>query len=173
MFPRLKTPLLKNTGSTARDHLASERTFLAWLRTGLGFVALGIAVERFSQLDISQLQLQTPSPAPTPTISSNQTETDGNNRKPIITDRQDSENDDRTQQLVFGLLGTGSGAIVYGATRYFSNMRALERGMFKPAFYGAAGLSVAVAGLSVAVAGFAGVVGWGVVRDVGGRKVGR
>ena len=33
---------LKNTGSLARDLLASERTFLAWTRTGLGFIALGV-----------------------------------------------------------------------------------------------------------------------------------
>jgi uncharacterized membrane protein YidH (DUF202 family) len=30
-----------NKGSTARDHLANERTFLAWGRTGLGFVGAG------------------------------------------------------------------------------------------------------------------------------------
>ena len=160
MFPRLKTPLLKNTGSTARDHLASERTFLAWLRTGLGFVALGIAVERFSQLDIVQLQRNNPSP----TIPSSNKET--SNRKSINGRQDNDNNDDRTQELVFGLLGTGSGAIVYGATRYFSNMRLLEKGLFKPAFYGAAGLSVAVAG-------FTGAACWGVVKDAGVRKLGR
>lgn len=37
---------LKNTGSLARDLLASERTFLAWARTGLGFIALGVALEK-------------------------------------------------------------------------------------------------------------------------------
>lgn len=46
----------KNRGSVVRDDFASERTLLACLRTGLGFVALGIAFERFSQLDISALQ---------------------------------------------------------------------------------------------------------------------
>lgn len=33
--------VVKNLGSTARDHLANERTFLAWARTGLGFLAGG------------------------------------------------------------------------------------------------------------------------------------
>lgn len=33
--------------SRARTHLANERTFLAWLRTGLSLVALGIAVASF------------------------------------------------------------------------------------------------------------------------------
>jgi uncharacterized membrane protein YidH (DUF202 family) len=32
---------VENTGSTARDHLANERTFLAWCRTGLGFLGSG------------------------------------------------------------------------------------------------------------------------------------
>jgi uncharacterized membrane protein YidH (DUF202 family) len=33
--------LVKNVDSTARDHLANERTFLAWSKTGLGFVGAG------------------------------------------------------------------------------------------------------------------------------------
>jgi putative membrane protein len=33
--------------SRARTHLASERTFLAWLRTGVTLVALGIASAQF------------------------------------------------------------------------------------------------------------------------------
>ena len=39
-------PPLPNTGSLARDCLAGERTFLAWLRTGLAFIALGVALEK-------------------------------------------------------------------------------------------------------------------------------
>eukprot|EP00930_Biecheleria_cincta_P030064 TRINITY_DN20867_c0_g1_i1.p1 TRINITY_DN20867_c0_g1~~TRINITY_DN20867_c0_g1_i1.p1 ORF type:complete len:161 (-),score=26.10 TRINITY_DN20867_c0_g1_i1:65-514(-) len=35
---------VKNTGSTARDHLANERTNLAWLRTALGMLGFGIAI---------------------------------------------------------------------------------------------------------------------------------
>ena len=33
--------------SRARTHLANERTFLAWLRTGLTMVALGVAASQF------------------------------------------------------------------------------------------------------------------------------
>ena len=33
-------------GSTARDHLANERTYLAWLRTAVGAVGLGLAVAK-------------------------------------------------------------------------------------------------------------------------------
>lgn len=39
-----------NTGSTARDHLANERTWLAWLRSSLAFTALGLGLERFDLL---------------------------------------------------------------------------------------------------------------------------
>lgn len=46
LFSHLRPEALKNTGSVARDLLASERTFLAWTRTGLGFIALGVALEK-------------------------------------------------------------------------------------------------------------------------------
>ncbi len=121
MFSRL--PILKNSGSTARDHLASERTFLAWLRTGLGFIALGIAVERFSQFEL----------VPPPTTADK---------------RKSGYQQDKSHDLVLGLLAVGSGSIVYGTTRYFSNMRMLEKGLYKPSFYGAGGLSAAVVGLT-------------------------
>lgn len=35
-----------------RTHLANERTFLAWLRTGLSLVAVGIGAASFLPLDI-------------------------------------------------------------------------------------------------------------------------
>lgn len=37
--------------SRARTHLANERTFLAWLRTGLSLVALGLAIAHFLDPD--------------------------------------------------------------------------------------------------------------------------
>lgn len=36
----------ENAGNTARDHLANERTYLAWLRTGFGTVALGLGIAK-------------------------------------------------------------------------------------------------------------------------------
>ncbi|CDZ97528.1 Domain of unknown function DUF202 [Phaffia rhodozyma] len=41
---------LENTGSVARDHLASERTFLAWLRTSLAFCSMGVALTQLFSL---------------------------------------------------------------------------------------------------------------------------
>ncbi|EIM86012.1 uncharacterized protein STEHIDRAFT_58127 [Stereum hirsutum FP-91666 SS1] len=41
LYPAL---VLENTGSVARDHLASERTFLAYVRTSLAFASAGVAL---------------------------------------------------------------------------------------------------------------------------------
>ncbi len=37
-----------NTANRARDHLANERTFLAWVRTGAAIIVFGFAIGRFS-----------------------------------------------------------------------------------------------------------------------------
>jgi putative membrane protein len=37
----------KNKGNPA-DHLANERTFLAWVRTSIGIMAFGFVVVKFS-----------------------------------------------------------------------------------------------------------------------------
>ena len=42
---------IENSGSTARDHLANERTFLAWVRTALGIMGLGVVIERFVETE--------------------------------------------------------------------------------------------------------------------------
>jgi uncharacterized membrane protein YidH (DUF202 family) len=44
---------LENKGATARDHLALERTFLAWLRTSLAFASIGIAITQLFRLNTS------------------------------------------------------------------------------------------------------------------------
>jgi putative membrane protein len=38
--------IVENEGSAARDHLANERTLLAWVRTALGLIGLGVLVEK-------------------------------------------------------------------------------------------------------------------------------
>lgn len=37
-----------NVGSLARDHMANERTVLAWIRTGLALIAIGLAFSKFA-----------------------------------------------------------------------------------------------------------------------------
>jgi putative membrane protein len=39
--------------SRARSHLANERTFLAWLRTGLALIVVGIGAAQFLELDLN------------------------------------------------------------------------------------------------------------------------
>ncbi|GAA6003265.1 hypothetical protein JCM10207_001833 [Rhodosporidiobolus poonsookiae] len=62
---------LDNKGSVARDHLASERTFLAWLRTSLGLASVGIAITQLFRLPSNTTTQQ----SPTPTNSALPTET--------------------------------------------------------------------------------------------------
>jgi len=44
----LNKPKTSNDGATIREHLANERTFLAWISTSLGIMAFGFVVEKFS-----------------------------------------------------------------------------------------------------------------------------
>lgn len=53
MVDRYGSVELENKGSVARDHLALERTFLAWLRTSLSFASIGIAVTQLFRLNTS------------------------------------------------------------------------------------------------------------------------
>jgi uncharacterized membrane protein YidH (DUF202 family) len=45
--PSLK---LENKASVARDHLANERTFLAWIRTSLSLITVGVAISQLYRL---------------------------------------------------------------------------------------------------------------------------
>src|SRR5438270_9119718 len=45
--PKRNGPLISKR---VTDHLANERTFLAWIRTGLAIIAFGFVVERFGLL---------------------------------------------------------------------------------------------------------------------------
>ena len=47
MFPTSKQV---DTSKKITDHLANERTFLAWIRTGLATITFGFVVERFGLL---------------------------------------------------------------------------------------------------------------------------
>lgn len=46
----------QKSSSRARDHMANERTFLAWIRTSIAIMAFGFVVEKFS-LFIRQITL--------------------------------------------------------------------------------------------------------------------
>jgi putative membrane protein len=53
----------------ARDHLANERTFLAWLRTGIATIVFGFAIGRFSIALREFMKLQGYSSAVTPGLT--------------------------------------------------------------------------------------------------------
>lgn len=48
--------LNENTPFKPNDHLANERTYLAWIRTGIGIMAFGFVVVKFS-LFVKQIGL--------------------------------------------------------------------------------------------------------------------
>jgi uncharacterized membrane protein YidH (DUF202 family) len=48
---RFQSVSLENKGSVARDHMANERTFLAWLRTSLSFITIGIGITQLARLE--------------------------------------------------------------------------------------------------------------------------
>ena len=56
--------VLQNKASVARDHLASERTFLAYVRTSLGLASAGVAlVQLFTMADLISRSTGVPLPA--------------------------------------------------------------------------------------------------------------
>jgi uncharacterized membrane protein YidH (DUF202 family) len=121
---------LQNTGSVARDHLANERTFLSWTRTGLGFVALGVACAKLDTLEALS---------------------------PILSRRAElGKEKDRVGLMgaSVALVASGTGCLAYGTGRYFAVIEALKKGTFRPNVAGV----VLVAVTSAIVAGGAGVV---------------
>ena len=53
MYRYAPSYLLLNKGATARDHLSLERTFLAYLRSALSCLSVGIAIPQITRLPSS------------------------------------------------------------------------------------------------------------------------
>jgi len=52
----METPIGGQPGADVRDYLAEERTFLAWIRTGLTLMGFGFVVARFGLfLEVMQI----------------------------------------------------------------------------------------------------------------------
>ncbi|KAH9044124.1 hypothetical protein EDB84DRAFT_1470875 [Lactarius hengduanensis] len=98
---------LQNTGSVARDHLASERTFLAYVRTSLSFASAGVALVQLFRVSVS-------------------TSANGslNNRVSAA---------QYARPLGATLIGLGIAVLGLGTQRYFAVQRALPQGFFPAA----------------------------------------
>lgn len=120
---------LDNKGSVARDHLALERTFLAWLRTSLAFASIGIAITQLFRLNttISEREGLTP-----------------------VEPGQDTGNHLRSVGKPLGatFLGIAIVVLLVGGRRYFESQYWIIRGKF-PASRGSIFLVTVIAAILI------------------------
>ncbi|EKM75526.1 hypothetical protein AGABI1DRAFT_25958, partial [Agaricus bisporus var. burnettii JB137-S8] len=98
--------ILSNSGSVARDHLASERTFLAYVRTSLATASMGVALVQLFTIANSIGTVKTP-----------QQQFLGKFATPL-----------GATLILFGLI-----MLCLGCLRYFTIQIALTRGVFPAA----------------------------------------
>jgi putative membrane protein len=67
----MSTPPDPGRSNRTRDHLANERTFLAWVRTSLGLIGLGFVLARMG-LFLRQIALETTGAAARPVKSAHE-----------------------------------------------------------------------------------------------------
>lgn len=97
----------KNRESRLREHLANERTFLAWLRTSISLIGFGLAITRFS-LFLRQLQTTT------------------------VQKVAQSNSIFNSENLGLSLVIVGVIVIALGAWRYNRVFRQIERADYRP-----------------------------------------
>ncbi|WEW56795.1 hypothetical protein PRK78_002249 [Emydomyces testavorans] len=139
---------LDNKGSVARDHLALERTFLAWLRTSLAFASIGIAITQLFRLNTSiQQSLPTSASSLTsqyavPVISNEYrlTHLDSIN---VVGESQRLRSMGKPLGATF--IGVAIVVLVMGFHRYFEGQYWVVRGKF-PASRGSIALIAFIAG---------------------------
>ena len=110
----------------ARDHLANERTFLAWVRTGAAIVVFGFAIGRFA-IAIRQLSALQGHPMRTAGIS-----------------------------VWLGSLTIGAGVllVIAGLARYRRTRRQLDAGTFEPAGFVLDLITILTVVFGLALAGY-------------------
>jgi putative membrane protein len=117
-------PAATGSSDRVRDHLANERTFLAWVRTGVAIVVFGFAIGRFAIAIRQFMQLQG-RVSPTAGLS-----------------------------VWFGTIAIIGGVVltISGLLRYRRTKAQLESGTFKPAGFliDLVGTLVALFGLALA-----------------------
>ncbi|KAF7422629.1 hypothetical protein PC9H_010785 [Pleurotus ostreatus] len=113
--------MLENSGSVARDHLASERTFLAYVRTSLAIASTGVALIQLFKLAMNTDDPSLPSPVHV-----------GRSLRPFAVPLG-------ATMLVFGFVVLSTGTI-----RYFTIQKALTKGMFPIARFVMTGIAIAL-----------------------------
>lgn len=140
---------LENKGSVARDHLALERTFLAWMRTSLAFASIGIAVTQLFRLNTATAVTDSQGVHGSSTILS-----------PSMYDTASttaSQDSARLRgvgkPLGTTFIGVAILILIVGFHRYFESQYWIVRGKF-PASRGSVALTAAIA-MALIVAAFA------------------
>jgi putative membrane protein len=110
----------------ARDHMANERTFLAWVRTGAAIVVFGFAIGRFS-IAIRQLTALQGHGVRTAGIS---------------------------VWMGSGTIVAGLLLVVAGLVRYRKTRARLDAGTFEPAGFGLDLLTILTVLIGLALAGY-------------------
>ena len=110
----------------ARDHMANERTFLAWVRTGAAIVVFGFAIGRFS-IAIRQLAA----------LQNHGVRTAG-----------------LSVWLGSGTIVAGLLLVIAGLLRYRKNRARLDSGVFEPAGFGLDLLTALTIIIGLALAGY-------------------
>ncbi|KAJ7653394.1 hypothetical protein B0H17DRAFT_897096, partial [Mycena rosella] len=121
------TLMLENCGSVARDHLASERTFLAYVRTSLAIVSAG-NILLINRTALAQLL----------TLSEGL-------KNQVFTHLKPFENYGRPLAVASILLGLY--VLLVGTSRYFAVQTALPRGMFPVARFRLGVIALVLAGI--------------------------
>jgi putative membrane protein len=91
------------------DHLANERTFLAWLRTCIALMGLGFVVARFS-LFLKEFSIITRNQTIPPNLSTQSSAT----------------------MLGMSMIGLGILLIIYALINYLKTQKSIEAGVYTP-----------------------------------------
>ena len=110
----------------ARDHLANERTFLAWVRTGAAIVVFGFAIGRFS-IAMRQLTAFSGHPLRTGGLS---------------------------VWMGASSIVAGVALVVAGLVRYRKTKEQLDHGTFQPAGFALDLMTILIVLFGIALAGY-------------------